>query len=79
MLETANCRDIGRGVWLTEEGVQNLHGGGSLRPFGEFADIQVDRLWARFHQRRDGALEDHAPGEGRGGIVEDEVAVLDGG
>lgn len=25
--------------WLTEERVQNLHGSGGLRPFGEFADV----------------------------------------
>lgn len=63
---------------LTKERVQNLHGSRSLRPLGEFADIQVHRLWARFNERRDGALEHETPGQGRGGIVEDEVAVLDG-
>lgn len=66
-------------LWLTEEGVQDLHGRGRLGPFGEFADAEVDRLRAGLDELRDGPLEDEIPGGSRGGIVEDQVAVLDGG
>lgn len=78
-VSVGRCESEDDDCWLTEEGVQNLHGCGSLRPLGEFADVQVNRRWTGFNKRRDGALEDHSPGQGRSSIVEDEVAVLDGG
>lgn len=65
---------------LTEEGVQDLHGGRGLDPFRLFAGGDVDEARsAAGGERGNCVCEDGSPSYGGDGIVEDEVGGFDGG
>lgn len=65
---------------LTEEGVQDFHGGCGLDPFRLFAGGDVDEARsAAGGERGNCVCEDRGPSYGGDGIVEDEVGGFDWG
>lgn len=64
---------------ITEQSVQDLHAGNGLRPSRPIADAEPDKARPLELVEGGGAAEDDEPGDGRDGVVENQVGRLDGG
>lgn len=58
--------------------MQNIHNHKRLRPEHKFSRGEVYETGAPQNVGADGASEDGGPEDGRDGIVQDQVAILDG-